>query len=141
MNLGYSRMQYFEFTTDVSTENVIKMHMNAFRYTGGIPSEILFDNMKQIVIDRKIKASESRFNETFLRFSEHYGLNIRLCFPYSPRSSLWWWPQHHLGCRNIPIANWDIRCRNSSKICHQWRSQHNYICIVHNRWCSGWIDR
>jgi transposase len=38
------------------------MHMNAFRYTGGIPSEILFDNMKQIVIDRKIKASESRFN-------------------------------------------------------------------------------
>ena len=84
--LGYSRYRYVEFTTDISTENVIKMHMNAFRYTGGIPSEILFDNMKQIVIDRKIKASESRFNETFLRFSERYGFNIRLCFPYRPQT-------------------------------------------------------
>ena len=40
--LGYSRYRYVEFTTDISTESVIKMHMNAFRYTGGIPSEILF---------------------------------------------------------------------------------------------------
>lgn len=86
MNLGYSRMQYFEFTTDVSTENVIKMHMKAFRYTGGIPSEMLFDNMKQILIDRNIKGSESRFNETFLCFSEYYGFNIQLCFPYRSRT-------------------------------------------------------
>jgi transposase len=84
--LGYSRYRYVEFTTDISLENVIKMHMNAFRYTGGIPSEILFNNMKQIVIDRKIKASESRFNETFLRFSEYYGFEIRLCFPYMPKT-------------------------------------------------------
>ena len=53
--LGYSRYRYVEFTVDISTQNLIKMHINAFRYTGGIPSEILYDNMKQIVLERRIK--------------------------------------------------------------------------------------
>ena len=43
MILGYSRMRYVEFTTDISTENVIKMHLNAFSFFGGFT-------------DRKIKA-------------------------------------------------------------------------------------
>jgi transposase len=84
--LGYSRYRYVEFTTDISTENVIKMHMNAFRYTHGIPSEILFDNMKQVVLERRIKASESKFNSLFQQFSDYYGFNIRLCFPYRPQT-------------------------------------------------------
>ena len=32
--LGYSRMRYAEFTTDISTGNTIKMHLNAFNYFG-----------------------------------------------------------------------------------------------------------
>ncbi len=83
--LGYSRYRYAEFTTDISTQSLIKMHMNAFRYTGGIPSEILYDNMKQIVIDRKIRASESTFNQQFMQLSEYYGFNVRLCYPYRPQ--------------------------------------------------------
>ncbi|MCW6168937.1 MAG: IS21 family transposase, partial [Thermoplasmatales archaeon] len=50
--LGYSRYRYVEFTTDISTENVIKMHMNAFRYTGGIPSEILFDDTYKTLLGK-----------------------------------------------------------------------------------------
>jgi len=30
MILGYSRMRYVEFSTDISTENVIKMHINNY---------------------------------------------------------------------------------------------------------------
>ena len=84
--LGYSRYRYVEFTADIGTENLIKMHLNAFRYTGGIPSEILYDNMKQVVLDRKLKASESTFNRDFMRFSEYYGFNVRLCYPYRPQT-------------------------------------------------------
>ena len=62
MILGYSRMRYAEFTTDLSTRNVIRMHLNAFRHFGGYTDTILYDNMKQIVLDRKLKASESTFN-------------------------------------------------------------------------------
>ena len=84
--LGYSRYRYVEFTVDISTQSLIKLHLNAFRYTGGIPSEILYDNMKQIVLDRKIKASESTFNKAFVQLSEYYGFNIRLCWPYRPQT-------------------------------------------------------
>lgn len=84
--LGYSRMRYAEFTTDISTENVIKMHLNAFTFFGGFTHTILYDNMKQVVIDRKIKASESTFNWKFMDFAEYYGIVIRLCYPYSPQT-------------------------------------------------------
>jgi transposase len=86
MILGYSRMRYVEFTTDISTENVIRMHLNAFSFYGGFTDTILYDNMKQVVIDRKIRASESRFNQKFMDFAEYYGIVIRLCYPYRPET-------------------------------------------------------
>ena len=69
--IKYLRYRYVEFTTDISTENVIKMHLNAFSFFGGFTDTILYDNMKQVVIDRKIKASKSRFNQKFIDFSEY----------------------------------------------------------------------
>ena len=80
--LGNSRMRYAEFTTDISTENVIKMHLNAFRFFGGYTGTILFDNMKQVVLERRINASGSVFNRKFRDFSEYCGFIVRLCFPY-----------------------------------------------------------
>jgi len=35
--LGYSRMRYIEFVTDMSTNTMIRCHQNAFRYFGGYP--------------------------------------------------------------------------------------------------------
>ena len=34
MILGYSRMRYIEFVTDMSTNTMIRCHQNAFRYFG-----------------------------------------------------------------------------------------------------------
>ena len=82
----YSRMRYVEFTTDISTENVIRMHLNAFSFYGGFTDTILYDNMKQVVIDRKLKASESRFNPKFMDFAKYHGIEIRLCYPYRPET-------------------------------------------------------
>jgi transposase len=84
--LGYSRTRYAEYTVDIRVQNLIKMHLNAFRYTGGIPSEILYDNLKQVVLDRKLKASDSTFNAEFRRFAEHYAFNTRLCYPRRPQT-------------------------------------------------------
>jgi transposase len=82
MILGYSRKRYVEFTTDISTGNVIKLHINAFHYFHGYTDTILYDNMKQVVLDRKIPATRSVFNTKFKNFSEYYGFNTLLCFPY-----------------------------------------------------------
>jgi len=82
MILGYSRTRYIEFVTDMSTNTLIRCHINAFRYFGGYPNEILYDNMKQVVIKRLLKQSESELNKHFEDFSGFYGFKPILCRPY-----------------------------------------------------------
>lgn len=82
MILGYSRIRYIEFVTDMSTATLIRCHINAFRYMGGYPEEILYDNMKQVVIKRLLKQSESEMNKQFEDFSGFYGFKPVLCRPY-----------------------------------------------------------
>ena len=47
--LGYSRMRYVEFVTEMKTSTLIRCLENALTYFGGTPKEILFDNMPQVV--------------------------------------------------------------------------------------------
>ena len=82
MILGYSRMRYIEFVTDMSTNTLILCHQNAFRYFGGYPEEILYDNMKQVVIKRLLKQEDSTLNRQFEDFAGFYGFKPILCRPY-----------------------------------------------------------
>ena len=82
MILGYSRMRYIEFVTDMSTNTLIRCHQNAFRYFGGYPEEILYDNMKQVVIKRLLKQEDSTLNRQFEDFAGFYGFKPILCRPY-----------------------------------------------------------
>lgn len=82
MILGYSRNRYIEFVTDMSTETLIQCHINAFHFFGGYPKEILYDNMKQVVIKRLLKQSESEMNPKFMDFAGFYGFKPILCRPY-----------------------------------------------------------
>ena len=82
MILGYSRMRYIEFVTDMSTDTLIRYHVNAFRYFNGYPEEILYDNMKQVVIKRMMKQEESTLNRQFEDFAGFYGFKPILCRPY-----------------------------------------------------------
>lgn len=82
MILGYSRMRYIEFVTDMSTDTLIRCHVNAFRYFNGYPEEILYDNMKQVVIKRLMKQEESALNRQFEDFAGFYGFKPVLCRPY-----------------------------------------------------------
>jgi len=80
--LGYSRMRYVEFVTDMTTTTLIRCHINAFRYYGGYPKEILYDNMKQVVIKRLLKQKDSTMNSQFEDFAGFYGFKPILCRPY-----------------------------------------------------------
>ena len=82
MILGYSRMRYIEFVTDMSTNTLIRCHQNAFRYFHGYPEEILYDNMKQVVIKRLLKQEDSTLNRQFEDFAGFYGFKPILCRPY-----------------------------------------------------------
>lgn len=82
MSLGYSRMQYIEFTVDMMQSTLMRCHLNAFNYFGGVPSEILFDNMKTVVLENL--GDRVSFNERFLDFANHYGFEpraVKVCYP------------------------------------------------------------
>ncbi len=82
MILGYSRMRYIEFTLSIDVYTLIQCHLNAFHYFGGYTNEILYDNMKQVVITRALKSSDSEWNPKYEDFFRHYGFIPRLCRPY-----------------------------------------------------------
>ena len=86
MVLGFSRMRFAEFTLKMDVLTLIQCHVNAFQYFGGYTKEILYDNMKQIVLDRKPVSSDSTWNSKFEDFFKHYGFIPRLCRPYRPQT-------------------------------------------------------
>lgn len=75
-------MRYIEFVTDMTTETLIKCHLNAFNYFGGYTNEILYDNMKQVVIKRLLKQKDSKLNQEFEDFAGFFGFKPVLCKPY-----------------------------------------------------------
>lgn len=86
MVLGYSRMRYIEFTLNIDVYTLIQCHLNAFSYFGGYTNEILYDNMKQVVITRALKSTDSEWNTKFEDFFKQYGFIPRLCRPYRPQT-------------------------------------------------------
>src|SRR5581483_77380 len=45
LTLGYSRRQYIEFTLSQDLETFLRCHVHAFAYFGGVPAELLYDNL------------------------------------------------------------------------------------------------
>jgi len=80
--LGYSRANYVEFTEHCTLESFMDGHIQAFRYLQGIPLEILYDNMKNVVVGRR--EGKAIFNVEFLHFAHHYGFQPLAAPPYSP---------------------------------------------------------
>ena len=86
MVLGFSRIKYTCLTTDRKQNTLFLCLINAFKYFGGIPHEILFDNMKTVV-DRNISTfSRVQFNETFKHFADDAGFIPIACRPYRPQT-------------------------------------------------------
>lgn len=85
--LGWSRATYVEFVTDERLETVLRCHESAFYFFGGIPREVLYDNMRTVVTDRdQYGPGLHRYNRTFLDFAHHYGFLPRLCRPYRAKT-------------------------------------------------------
>ena len=82
MVLGYSRHMYVEFIEHCTMTAFLDCHINAFMAFDGVPGEILYDNMRNVVVRRHVGKAE--FNKTFLDFAAHYGFKPQACPPYSP---------------------------------------------------------
>lgn len=85
MVLGHSRDYYLEFTEDSRFNTLVGCHERAFAYFGGVPETILYDNMKTVVAHSH-KTGMDKWNQRFLRFTEHHNFVPIRHRPYKPRS-------------------------------------------------------
>src|ERR1035437_6145119 len=74
----YSRRMYLEFTVSQTSEFFLSCHENAFTAFGGVPSQIMVDNLKSAVLQRLIGLAPV-FNPKYLDFSRHWGFEIKPC--------------------------------------------------------------
>ncbi len=80
--LGFSRAMFAWFVERCTLQAFLDSHIRAFHYLGGVPVEILYDNMKHVVIGHKDR--KAVFNHEFVHFAAHYGFAPIAAPPYSP---------------------------------------------------------
>lgn len=81
MVLSWSRGVYARFMLDQTTASFMAAHQEAFRYLGGVPRQLRYDNLKSVVISREGRAIQ--FNDNFLEFAGNCGFLPSACNPYS----------------------------------------------------------
>ena len=85
MKLGYSRRSYIEVTTSMEQSVLFASMINAFNHFGGIPAEILFDNMKTAFI-YNVGNAVWEVNVKMAAFAAHYAFTPRRCRAYRPKT-------------------------------------------------------
>jgi transposase len=70
MVLSWSRGVHALFTLDQTLESFIRGHVEAFRYFGGVPRVVLYDNLKSAVLERRGDAIH--FQPRLLELAGHY---------------------------------------------------------------------
>lgn len=78
--LSFSRAMYARFALDQTMESFLLGHIQAFHALGGVPRNLLYDNLKSVVIERV--GDHIRFNPRVLDLAGHYHFAPRPCAPY-----------------------------------------------------------
>ena len=79
--LGHSRYCHFTLKTSRTRQDVFDSLIEAFRHTGGVPKNILFDNMTSIV---SWKGNVRIVAPEFKAFAKDLGFKAKFTKPYSP---------------------------------------------------------
>jgi transposase len=85
--LGFSREAFVMFTTCQSFPVLRECHEEAFSFFGGVPREVLYDNMKTVVVERNaFGEGKHRFHPGLWDVAKHFGFIPRLCKPYRAKT-------------------------------------------------------
>jgi transposase len=78
--LSHSRAMYARFALDQGMESFVRGHIEAFESFGGVPRQLLYDNLKSVVLDRV--GNDVRFHPRILELAGHYHFAPVPCAPY-----------------------------------------------------------
>ena len=85
--LGHCRASFVEYVTDERIETLVGCHVRAFEFFRGVPLEVLYDNVKTVVIERDAYGpGVHRFHSSLWDVAKHYNFQPRLCRPYRAKT-------------------------------------------------------
>jgi transposase len=85
--LGYSRLLWLQFYSRQTMAVLMRGLEEAFSAFGGVPAELLFDQMRAVIIDDQREFGGKLLeNMEFVRFAAHWRFRIRACRPYRART-------------------------------------------------------
>jgi transposase len=80
MVLSWSRAMDARFFLDQQGDAFRRGHVLAFQYFGGVPRELLYDNLKSVVLERV--GEHIRYHPRVLELAGHYHFAPKPCAPY-----------------------------------------------------------
>ena len=86
LTLEFSRFNVRKIVPDTSYETVISFLANAFEEIGGVPEELVIDNIKCLVDQPRRNGNEAKLNVKFMQFAKDYNLEIFPCIPGRPQT-------------------------------------------------------
>ena len=85
--LGYSRLLWLRFFERQDMSTLFAGLEQAFDFFGGVPREILFDQMRAVVVsDHRLEGGRLIENAEFCRFAHHWQFRPRACRPYRAKT-------------------------------------------------------
>ena len=87
--LAHSRPLWLQFFSRQTRAALMRGMEETFAFFGGVPAELLFDQMKAVIIDDEREISGRVLeNAEFARFAAHWGFRIRACRPYRAKTKV-----------------------------------------------------
>jgi len=84
--LSYSRCRIYKLSMHKTQDILMNYLVEAFEELGGIPDEILTDNMSTVMDDARTLYSEGKLNSKFEAFAKDMGFKVRPCVAASPET-------------------------------------------------------
>lgn len=84
LSFPYSNIAFCQLLKSKNVQCILQGLKNIFKYIGGVPNQITFDNESAIVKCIGEKITKRVENDLFLRFKNHYDFIIEYCASYSP---------------------------------------------------------
>jgi transposase len=80
--LAHSRLLWLQFYGRQTMAVLMRGLEEAFAFFGGVPAELLFDQMKAVIVeDEREIGGRLLENAEFMRFAAHWDFRIRGCRP------------------------------------------------------------
>lgn len=84
--LSHSRLRTFYLSISKSQSVLLSFLTETFEALGGVPAEIVTDNMKTVMDEARTEHSPGKVNAKFAQFASDFGFKVRPCVAGRPRT-------------------------------------------------------